>query len=215
MKKIVFFLVPILLLGITGCKEKQIDKTDAILFREEYENLNKTNISIEIPSNNGIVYSSIEESLEIIKNGTGVIYFGFPECPWCRNAIPTLLNTALMTGISNIYYVNAKEMRDIKKLEEGKIVTEKEVTEEYYKLLNALDSVLPPYRGLEDETIKRLYFPTVIFVKEGNIIGMHEGTVESQEDPSQFLTKEQEQELSKIYSTYMHEILGDVCDKSC
>lgn len=214
MKKlgIIIMMIGISISTISCNKEKEII-TDALKFKKEYESVNNNNISI--PQDNAIVYSNPTEILSILKK-TGIIYFGYPECPWCRSAVPTLLNTANMVGIDQIYYYNAKEIRDNKHLDEGgKIITDKEGTQEYKKLIEALKEVLPVYDGLNDESIKRLYFPTVVFVKDGKILGLHVGTVKSQTDPNTLLTKQQEQELSLIYSDYMHQVLGDVCDESC
>lgn len=206
MKKITIIFLSLLAISLSGCNKQKESITDALKFKQEYK--------IEIPEDNAIVYSNPKEILSVLKK-TGIIYFGYPECPWCKSAVPTLLNTANMVGIDKIYYYNAKEIRDEKHLEEGKIITDKEGTKEYYELINALKDVLPFYKELGDESIKRIYFPTVIFVKDGKILGIHTGTVDSQKDPNTKLNKKQEQELSSIYSDYMHKVLGDVCDESC
>ena len=57
-------------------------------------------------------------------NSSGVIYFGFPECPWCRNAVSVLLDAASETGIDKIYYMNNRDDRDIQSLKDGKISIE-------------------------------------------------------------------------------------------
>lgn len=184
-------------------------------FKQEYEELNDNDkyIDVEIPSDNPIVYSSYDEIEDIITEGTGVIYFGFPECPWCRNAVPQLIEAAKEVGLDKIYYFNALEIRDIKELDEnGNIITEKDGTEEYYKLISLLYDHLEEYDGLNDKTIKRLYFPTVTVVKNGEVIGNHIGTVDSQDDPSIPLNESQIEELKGIYSNYMLEMLGTVCD---
>lgn len=219
MKKVVILVLFLCL--ITGCTEKG-EKTDAMKFKEEYEKLNGQKqekgvySTITIPEDNAIIYSNVGEILSLLENGTGIIYFGYPECPWCRSAIGPLLNSANMVGIDHIYYVNAKDMRDQKHLDEnGNIVIDKKGTEEYEDLLKALDIVLPSYKGLKDDTTKRLYVPSVVFVKEGQIVKYHEGTVESQTDPNILLTEKEEKELVKIYSDAMHKVLGDVCDESC
>ena len=75
---------------------------DSLKFKEEYENLNgkdngngKNYLSIDIKSYNPISYSNYEEIFDILDKGTGVIYLGFPECPWCRNLVPVLVDSAL------------------------------------------------------------------------------------------------------------------------
>ena len=142
-----------------------------------------------------------------------MIYFGFPECPWCRNAVPVLIETAKEIGIDKIYYFNALSIRDKKHLNEnGKIVVDEEGTEEYKELVDLLYDYLGEYEGLNDSSIKRLYFPTVVFIKNGNILGMHIGTVNTQTDPSEELTTQQIEELKKIYTKYMLEVLGTMCN---
>ena len=108
------------------------------------------------------------------------------------------------------------EIRDKKSLdEEGNIITEKEGTKEYYELVSLLQDVLPVYDGLNDENIKRLYFPTVIFVRDGKIVGTHMDTVSSQENPRVPLNDEQTKELTNIYVSNIMKVLDDACDKSC
>lgn len=185
---------------------------DSKKFKEEYESLNKTHKPITINKNNPIKYADYDEIVNLIKSGTGVIYFGFPECPWCRNAVPVLLEAAEELELKEIYYFNALDMRDIKKLDEnGKIVTTKEGTKEYYELVNLLSDYLGEYEGLNDKEIKRLYFPTVVFVKEGKVLGLNVSTVESQLDPMVDLNEKQKAELKNIYETYMSQVLGITC----
>lgn len=196
---------------------------DALKFKDEYENLNdKDNsyggkyLSIKISENNVIKYATFEEIIDLIDHGTGVIYFGFPECPWCRNAVPVLLEAAESTGIDTIYYFNAVDIRDQKTLDaNGKIITTKEGTKEYKQILKKLDKYLLPYDGLNDDSIKRLYFPSVYFIKDGVVIGKHIDTVESHTDASKALNEEQKLELKTIYENYMMKVLDSSCDKEC
>ena len=191
---------------------------DADRFKSEYEGLNGkdnsyggTYLSISIPSDNPVEYVDFTRVKQILANGTGVIYFGFPECPWCRNISPTLLDVA-MEFDSKIFYLNNKEDRDIRKLDDnGNIIIEKEGSAEYYELLELLTGYTSVYDGLNDESIKRLYFPTVIFVKDGEIVGFHEGTVESHIDASVYLNAEQQKELKAIYRDYFNKMISGRC----
>lgn len=199
----------------TGSYEKQ--------FKEEYESLNGIerdgkgykNIEVTIDENNRVVYASQEGILEILDKGTGIIYFGFPDCPWCRNLVPILIRTAKEEGVKQIYYYNAKEDRDEKKLADGKIEEVKKGSDFYLKLLEKLGDKASKYDGLSDDSIKRLYFPTVLFVKGGKIVSMHEGTVPSQLDPLQKLTEKQEKELEEIFIDGINAVYGETCDDKC
>ena len=215
----VLLLAIILIKNLGTLDDSSIKNNDAKEFKQEYENLNgvingdKTIKAINIPEENPMVYATYEEIEDVITNKTGVIYFGFPECPWCRNAVPVLIDAANEVGVDKIYYFNALEIRDIKSLDDaGNIVVEKEGTEEYKKLVQLLYDYLGEYEGLNDPTIKRLYFPTVLFVKDGNIIGSHMGTVDSQENPYVSLTNSEYEQLKDIYSGYMLKVLGIICE---
>ena len=138
---------------------------DSLKFKEEYESLNgkdngngKNYLSIDIKSYNPISYSSYEEIFDILDKGTGVIYLGFPECPWCRNLVPVLVDSALEEKVSPIYYLNISGDRNTLSLtKKGKIKTEKKGTEDYLKLVDILKDYLPVYDGLKDDSIKRIY----------------------------------------------------------
>lgn len=211
----------LMIVAIFGMNQKI--NNDALKFKNEYEILNGTKndynkeyLKMEIDSNNPVVYATYDEIMNVLDDGTGIIYFGFPECPWCRNAVPVLLDALEELGIDKIYYFNALDMRDQKHLDEnGNIVVDKKGTEDYKKLVQRLYEVLPVYDGLNDDTIKRLYFPTVVFVKDGNVIGLHTSTVNSQEDPYKGLTKNQYNELKQIYTDYINETYDILCDQSC
>ena len=214
-KSIIIILVIIIVLAIGGGLFFLFNnKTDNVKFKNEYESLNGKGkyLEVSIPKDNNIKYATFDEVMDFLNDGTGILYLGFPECPWCRNAIPVLLEAAKKGEVEDVLYFNAKPIRDEKELKDGKIVTTKEGTKEYYKLVDKLKDVLGPYEGLNDDTIKRIYFPTVIFVEGGKIVGIHIGTVDSQKDPSKHLTKTQKEELLNIYSENIEKIYG-ICDK--
>ncbi len=214
----------IIIIAVFGLnKNSNSEVKDAVKFKEEYESLNgqkndngKEYVNISVDEENPFVYASYDEVVDIIENGTGVIYFGFPECPWCRNAVPVLIDAAQELGVDKIYYYNALSIRDTKSLDEnGNIVTDKKGTDEYYKLVDLLSNVLTPYEGLNDESIKRLYFPTVVYVKDGEVLASTIGTVDSQEDPYIKLTNDQYNELKNTYMDNMNKVYNILCDEAC
>ena len=220
MKKIALVMSMILVL-LVGCNKE----TDAEKFKNEYESLNgqtsqsgKKYLNVEIEKDNIIKYVSISELLDVIKNETGVIYLGFPECPWCRNAVPALLEAANSTSIETIYYLNMFDVRDKLSLDnDGNIVTEIEGAKGYTDLLNALDTILDDYvifdeDGNEVKTgEKRIYVPLVIFVRDGEIVDYHADTVSSQTDPYVALTNEEKNELINIYKEKINKIASNTC----
>lgn len=203
---------------------KSIEITkDEKRFKEEYESLNGKerqgkeykNMEISVPSDNHVVYASKKQILDMLENGTGIIYFGFPDCPWCRNVVPVLIDTIKEEKVEKLYYYNAKEERDEKSLIEGKIVETKKGSAFYTALLEKLGEKASIYDGLENDEVKRLYFPTVLFVKNGTIVFMHEGSVSSQEDPLIPLNQKQQEELKNKFIEGINSVYGSVCDDKC
>jgi thiol-disulfide isomerase/thioredoxin len=230
--KIVWIIVAVLLICNIGLVVHLLTKDDAKVvdnnhistscdadrFKSEYEALNNKDngyggkyLEISVPTENQIEYVNSTRVKQVLTNGTGVIYFGFPECPWCRNITPTLLDVANEFDMP-ILYINNKEERDTIKLDEsGNVKIEKEGSKDYYEILELLGDNASVYDGLNDETIKRIYFPTVVFVKDGEIVGIHEGTVDSQEDASIYLTVEQQKELKTTLKSFFEKIKPGKC----
>lgn len=90
------------------------------------------------------------------KTLTGAFYFGYDDCPYCKQAVP-ILNYVAKEYNSTVSYVNIFSSRydeNGNKLENG---------DKYYTELQAY---LDEYLDKEDKTI---YVPTVIFIKNGQI----------------------------------------------
>ena len=80
-----------------------VNKSDANKFRTEYMELNdKTNEAtgdaypiVNISVNNTVKYISSKEAVKILKEKSGIIYFGFKTCPWCRSLVSILTDVAI------------------------------------------------------------------------------------------------------------------------
>ena len=229
--KIMMALIPVLcavvaIISFLNIKDLENEtETDAIKFKEEYEVLNEKDgyIELNFDKKNPIIYADYDKLLEVIDNGTGIIYLGFPECPWCRNALPVLFDVAKENNVEIIYYMNILNERDSYIVEDDELVyavdedgNKKKGTKGYFKLLDALDEHLTDYVvSFENEEYevgeKRIYAPTVIFVRDGEVIGLHVSTVDSQENPKEGLTEKQYEELYGIYEDYILELKEGTC----
>lgn len=227
--KISLILLIILTISVVGfcvysiVTKKDLNDNDALKFRNEYMELNdKVNANgqvyptVTISETNTVKYASPKKAVELLKEGTGIIYFGFSTCPWCRSLIPSLIDIAEKKN-ETIYYVDVYEMRSTFKLEGSKINKIKEGTKEYKELLKLLDSELEKF-VLEDESgnkydtgEKRLYAPTVVAFNKGKITAFHEGTVDSQESGYTKLTQTEKAELESILTKLIDSKNKDVC----
>ncbi len=213
-------------------KEQNSNKkeSDAFLFKQEYESLNgaiqessgKNYQVVTIPLKNPVDILNEEEAISLLESGTGLLYLGFPECPWCRSMIPVLLKTLDNMNISSLSYLNIFDIRDTYVLNaKNKLEKTKEGTEKYYKMLEILDEFLDEYtletsKGkVVDTKEKRILAPSVIAIKNGKVVGIHVGTVASQKDPYQELTTKEEEELSNSYIKLINQVYDLNCDESC
>ncbi len=182
-KKLLIIIDVLLVLILTGVVALLIylfTRSDASKFKSEYEALNKENVEIKVDKDNPIKYANIDEVFKILESGTGVIYFGFPGCPWCRNMLPILFQSAKQNNIDTIYYLNPREVSD----------------EDHSKLID----ILKDYLDVNEKGELTLYVPDVYFIKDGKILDHHSGTVNSQEDPYVLLNEEQKEELLQIFN---------------
>ena len=211
MKKIfTIILVMILTLTLTGCNNQPVEKTDALKFKEEYEKnngvkhekYNVTTRTVNIPEDNPMVYATAEEIIKKIDNKeTFVVYFGFSDCPWCRSVIEELIHVAQDLKVEKVYYVDVKELRDVKELDENNnVVTSKEGDKHYMKLLEKLDSVLDDYTLTDKDGNevsageKRIYAPNVVGVANGKPTELETGESEKLINPYDELTDEMRKE---------------------
>lgn len=172
---------------------KSNDNTDPITedtrkFKEEYEEVNSDAgaVKITIPNNAPVKYLSSDELFtKIEKKETFVVYIGFPTCPWCRNIVNVLFDTANDNGVT-IYYINKRKLKD----------------EEYNKIYE----LLYDYLYTDKTGNKVLYVPDVYFFKDGSIVGHHLGSVESQTNPKVLLNSTQKKELKSIYQDLFNKI---------
>lgn len=201
-KKIIISLIIVLL--ITGCFNKQENtQTDGYKFAEEYTSINgienksgKINREIKISDKNPFIYKTAEELVELIdKKETFIVYFGFSTCPWCRSVLEELVKALDDNKVDKVYYVDVYDIRDVKELDEsGNIITTKDGSEGYMKLLERLNDVLDDYKLTKgEETIevgeKRIYAPNIVAVSRGKAIQLETGISDELTDPYSELTE--------------------------
>ena len=233
-------IIVVLIGGYLGVQYKKthgdgnyVATADEKKFKNEYESLNNVekNKSIKIMADNNIEYINMDKAASILDSGSGVIYFGFAGCPWCRNAITVLLDAMKSTELDKIYYVNVRpdsklenDVRDTYTLDSrNKAKKTRDAKESYYQVLLALannleDYILTTSNGKKVNTgEKRLYAPTVVVVKKGVVIGFHQGTYDGHDMDKNGnlpdLTKDQEKVLLNVYTKMISKYQDDNCNE--
>lgn len=227
---LVFLLMGVISLSVYDMKEKNV--SDSLKFKEEYEGFNgeKNDYfeyrNLSITEKNPIIYSSAEEIVQKIENNeTFIVYFGDPECPWCRSVIEQAINSANENGISKIYYVRIwngfhnEILRDVYELDKESPVLKVKGTVSYYKLLKYFDKLLKDYTltNKDNKTIqvneKRIFAPSFIYVKDGNPLQLVDGISKKQESYNSTLTEEILSEEKELFDKFYQNT--KTCSNNC
>lgn len=140
------------------------------------------------------VETTFQESIRMFtEKGSGILYYGRTNCPWCQRAVPVLDEVAQETGVT-IYYIDASQ--PLATAADGSVDATKS-QEVYQELLGYISPILE-----KDEDGKPAFqIPEVIGVKNGEIVGHHLSLVDSfsldSEDAQ--MNDEQVAELKDIY----------------
>lgn len=115
------------------------------------------------------------EALELRNDETfnGILYFGFPGCPWCQAAVPIMHEASQQTN-TDIFYVNrSQEIRATDNWENWDI--------EMAWWLN--DQIEMEWLYDEDGEPDRpnIFVPQVVHLKNGIVVDDHRGTFEGHE----------------------------------
>lgn len=171
---------------------KPTEVSDAIKFQEDYPKVSKDNV---------FVYRSENEIIQILEHGTGVIYLGFPQCPWCQEYVTFVDEVAKETGLEKIYYLNIFDIRQNN-------------TQSYQKLVALLDE----YLSYDDEGNKRIYVPTIISIKDGKITGFDDETskdTKGYENPQEYWENEDLTSLKNKLKNMFQSTIKNVCTTDC
>ena len=186
---IIILAIMALVLGIFLIVSSSSNKlTDAKKFSSEYTQVDENNI---------FVYKSIDEIINILENGTGIVYLGFPECPWCQRYSVYLNEVAKDMGFDKINYYNIKNDRS-------------ENTEEYQKII----SLIGEFLQYDDDGNKRIYVPCVIAVYKGEIVGFNDETAwdtKGYDTPEEYWTDEEVEQLKDDLTEALSKANENIC----
>ena len=165
-------------------KTPSANVSDSAKFKSEYP---------RVAANNSFVYASDKEVLSIFDSGSGVVFLGFPQCPWCQHLSEYVDRAARAEGIDKIYYLNIRDARANN-------------SEVYQKLVKKLES----YLDKDDSGKPRIFVPDVSIVKNGKIIGRYkeESTGNDNITPDKYWTTERiDRALSQLRG-FMRQLKG-------
>ena len=138
----------ITMLGCTSTAQKEdnpLPNQDTKRFAAEYP---------LVGSDNLFVFRNAAETADILANGTGVVFIGFKECPWCQRYAVYLNDAAKESGLARIFYCDILEDRQNN-------------TADYQRIVSILSGALQ----YDDEGRPRVFVPDVTVINNGKIVG--------------------------------------------
>jgi len=153
----------------------------------------------EVGKNNVFVYRNADEIIKILEGGTGIVYLGFPECPWCQAYVPMLNEVAKEEGVEKIYYFNIREDRQ-------------ENTKDYQKIVKLVKN----YLMKDDEGNERIFVPDIYAIKDGKIIAHNNETsvIDSDITPAEYWSDTKKSQIKKTFKSMIDSVYSNVC-KTC
>ena len=176
-KKILVIITLLIAFLVGGCQSETADMSG-------YKRLTEKHIYKE---------TNVDEMKQMMDNKDSfVVYLGFENCPWCKEAVPVLNRTAKKAGMTTVYYIDTRK------------------EDKWQSNLDSYDTLVEmvgDYLDYDEEGIKHLYVPFVVFVKDGEVVFTHQGTVETHDNP------EVRPELTEEEATLLEEIYMEGFDK--
>ena len=182
MKKL--FLILLMALSLTACQNQTsaTDDVNACDFGDD-------DCESEVRADEGLIWDklTLKESLDHLDE-TVILFYSFTDCPYCLEARPILEEVTKGSDIP-IYYVDVKrEERD-------------SGNADYETLFNHFKD------ALNKEGYDKIYMPCVIFLKEGELVGLHIGTVDGHDPSVAKMDEDQSIELKNIYQAFYDEMV--------
>lgn len=151
-----------------SAKSEHINIVDAKKFHQAYPS---------VPEKNRFVFATDQKILEIFEKGTGLVFLGFPDCPWCQELAPLVNQAAEDAGLEKIYYLDIQAAR-----------TNSDDT--YKKLVFYLEDEL----SKDEDGNPRIYVPDLTAISNGQIVGrFKQEPTEEKLTPAQYWTTERKQ----------------------
>ena len=119
--------------------------SDAAKFKQHYS---------QVADDNRFVYVSPSEIKQIFEHGSGLVFLGFKECPWCQKLAPMIDEAAKAEGLTKVYYMDIRQARANN-------------DETYQMLVDKLKGHL----AKDGSGNPRIFVPDVTALRDGKIVG--------------------------------------------
>lgn len=105
-----------------------------------------------VPEHHRFIEINATQARDLLEKGSGMLFLGFPECPWCQQLAPLMATAAEQANLSAIYYLNIRTAKA-------------EQPDAYAAIVQYLQEYLPRNEAGE----VRLSVPDVTVVQNGKV----------------------------------------------
>lgn len=172
-KVVVLFLL--LSLVTSGCMisvKKEKDLTDAEKFSTEYT----------ISKSNPFIYLSSDELIDILQNGTGIIFFGNSDSEMSISSCQLLEKVLEEKKIEKVYYFNPVKIKE-------------EQSDDYKRII----SIFEEYLEADDDDDLYLMLPSICLVSDGKVVSYSSDLVIKDDIDDATLIEKQKEKIENIY----------------
>jgi len=196
---------------LAGCASSSASAT-ASASSETVKNLNSE--YTQLPEENAFYYMEKDGVETLLLHGTGILFFGFPECPWCQAYLPQL-NEVLLANDAKAAYYN--------------IYTDKTEDRTFYdtiaKDIESINDTGTPIIQYNNDGKQVIYMPLVLFIQNGRIVSYNNETCTEDSkviQPADYWTQEKKTALKEVLNTAVAQIKAAQveneakgCDNGC
>jgi len=147
---------------------------------------------------------SMYDALQLIEDETfnGILYFGFPRCPWCRASVPVMIEASNELEVDIFYVSRAHDLR------EG-VWNEWDAKMAWW----LEDQIEMQWHEFEDGTYRpNIFVPLVVHINNGIVVDSHRGTFSGHEhiyvDGVRILPELTDLEFENLLNIYKRTLSG-------
>ncbi|MDO5794721.1 MAG: hypothetical protein Q4Q00_11130 [Turicibacter sp.] len=196
-KRLKAFMILFWIMGLMACQKQEISDITCESSQETHtlcksplavvnEEVNQEGLDeyAGLPENPILQTVDFEQAKALIEAGTGVLALSFPSCQWCQEALPILNQVAFNLGVDNVYYLNVRSL------------TRGEKEAEYEQIADLLQE----HMATNETGELVIYVPDVFFIKEGEVLAHHLGTIKDHNAKERQMTEQEREELVTTYT---------------
>lgn len=114
---------------------------------------------------------------------SGILYFGFYDCPWCQDIAPILSDVASEKG-EEVFYIQTRDD------DRNRLYTDEQK--------ERIIPYLGHYMSENKEGILTLYVPLIVRVEEGKVTMAHQGTIEGHQAADREMSKDEREKVYQV-----------------